>query len=120
MLLLTATLPLVLETRWNHFACGGINSDVMMKTADLMVSTGLAAAGFEYINSDDCWMLASVNRSDGGRGPQVPNPTKFPDGIEETIEHIHNAGMKVGLVRYSSRRTVGQLSSLRRFLVTFT
>eukprot|EP01043_Picozoa_sp_COSAG02_P097776 COSAG02_NODE_33976_length_491_cov_1.040816_1_plen_94_part_01 len=88
------TLLLAPVNRWNHFACGGINSDVMMKTADLMVSTGLAAAGFEYINSDDCWMLAGVNRSDGGKGPQVPNPSKFPDGIEKTIEHIHSAGLK--------------------------
>lgn len=95
------TLPLAPENRWNHFACDGINSDVMMKTADLMVSTGLAAAGFEYVNSDDCWMLAEVNRSDSGRGPQVPNPSKFPDGIEKTIEHIHSVGLKVGL--YTAR-----------------
>jgi hypothetical protein len=96
--------PLGFNT-WNHFACGGINSEVMMKTADVMVSTGLAAAGFEYINSDDCWMLAGTNRSDGGRGPQVPNPGKFPDGIEKTIEYIHKAGLKFGLYTALANKT---------------
>ena len=46
----------------------------MKQTADLMVSTGLAAAGFEYINMDDCWLTA--NRSNGGAGPQIPNPQR--------------------------------------------
>jgi alpha-galactosidase len=49
---LARTPPLGFNT-WNSFACGGINADVLIKTADLMVSSGLAAAGFEYVNMDD-------------------------------------------------------------------
>ena len=112
----------------NQFACSGLNAEVMVKTADLMVSTGLTDAGFTYINMDDvrrlpsspmpaalppahghlllllllllpmnvqCWMLA--NRSEGGVGPQVPNPSKFPDGLPVVINHVHAQGLKFGL-----------------------
>ena len=98
------TPPLGFNT-WNHFACDGISGEVMMRTADLMVSTGLHAAGFEYVNSDDCWMLAGANRSGGGTGPQVPNPSKFPGGIEKVIQHVHDAGLKFGLYTARSNRT---------------
>ena len=33
--------------------------------------------GYEYVNSDDCWMLAARD----AKGNQVPNPEKFPDGF---------------------------------------
>jgi alpha-galactosidase len=39
---------------WNHYNCN-INEAIIRKTADLMVSTGLAAKGYRYINIDDCW-----------------------------------------------------------------
>ncbi|KAF9587202.1 hypothetical protein IFM89_039591 [Coptis chinensis] len=39
---------------WNHFHCD-IEEKLIRETADAMVSTGLAAVGYEYINLDDCW-----------------------------------------------------------------
>ena len=41
---------------WNHFACN-INENLIKKTADLLVSTGLAAKGYKYLNLDDCWQV---------------------------------------------------------------
>lgn len=41
---------------WNRFGCG-INETLIKQTADLMVSTGLAAKGYKYINLDDCWQV---------------------------------------------------------------
>jgi hypothetical protein len=32
---------------WNHFGCN-INEKLIQQTADTIVSTGLAAAGYEY------------------------------------------------------------------------
>lgn len=32
---------------WNHFACN-INEKLIQQTADLLVATGLATAGYEY------------------------------------------------------------------------
>ena len=39
---------------WNKYGCD-INEDLIRKTADAMVATGLLAAGYEYLNMDDCW-----------------------------------------------------------------
>jgi len=41
---------------WNHFGCN-INENLIKQTADLMVSSGLAAKGYKYINLDDCWQV---------------------------------------------------------------
>jgi alpha-galactosidase len=32
---------------WNHFGCN-INEKLIQQTADVIVSTGLAAAGYQY------------------------------------------------------------------------
>lgn len=47
-----------------------------MDTAAAMNASGLRAAGYTYVNSDDCWMLATRDAN----GNQVANPDKFPDG----------------------------------------
>ena len=42
---------------WNRFGCN-INEDLIKKTADLLISTGLAGKGYKYVNLDDCWQLS--------------------------------------------------------------
>jgi alpha-galactosidase len=39
---------------WNRFACD-INETLIQETANELVSTGLAAAGYIFLNLDDCW-----------------------------------------------------------------
>lgn len=41
---------------WNHFGCK-IDEQLIKKTADLLVSTGLAKKGYKYLNLDDCWQV---------------------------------------------------------------
>ena len=41
---------------WNKFHCD-INETLIKETVDLLVSTGLAAKGYKYVNLDDCWQL---------------------------------------------------------------
>ena len=41
---------------WNKYGCK-INETLIKKTADLLVSTGLSAKGYRYLNLDDCWQL---------------------------------------------------------------
>ena len=65
-----------------------------------MVQTGLKAAGYTYINSDDCWLLSERDAN----GNVQPDPDKFPastGGINGTIAYIHSLGMKAGL--YTAR-----------------
>ena len=45
---------------WNKFGCS-VNATILTTTADLMVSTGLRDAGYEYVNSDD-WYGLSYHR----------------------------------------------------------
>jgi len=90
--------PLGFNT-WNKFGCSGISGAVLTGTADAFVELGLKDAGYEYINSDDCWM--DQNRSDGGAGPQVPQAAKFPQGMRAVADYIHAKGLKLGL--YTAR-----------------
>lgn len=39
---------------WNKFGCN-INDALIRATVDAMVSSGMQAAGYQYINIDDCW-----------------------------------------------------------------
>eukprot|EP01079_Euglenida_sp_SAG-EU17-18_P002476 gene2476-3232_t len=54
--------------------------------------------------SDDCWMgLARSPSANGtaGAGPQVPNASKFPQGMRAVADYIHSKGLKIGL--YTAR-----------------
>ena len=57
-------LPQLGWNSWNHFGCGVTEKDVM-GTADSFVSTGMKAAGYQYVNVDDCWM--AMNRTADGK-----------------------------------------------------
>ena len=39
---------------WNHFACQVTGADVR-SAADAIASNGMKAAGYIYVNIDDCW-----------------------------------------------------------------
>ena len=76
---------------WNKFACN-INETLIYNTIDSIISTGLAAAGYTYINLDDCWQL-SRNED----GVIQPDPNKFPNGIKPLVDYAHKKGLKFGL-----------------------
>src|SRR5690606_5163533 len=39
---------------WNHYGCN-IDEQLIKRTADALVSSGLRDAGYVYVNLDDCW-----------------------------------------------------------------
>jgi Alpha-galactosidase len=73
-------------------------------TADAMKNSGLAGAGYQYINVDDFWYQCP-----GNQGPNVDeygrwviDTTKFPNagstsGIQAVADYIHKDGLKFGL-----------------------
>src|SRR4051795_6481329 len=69
---------------WNAFGCN-VSEQLVKQTAQYLVSSGLKAAGYQYVNIDDCWMTGS--RDSGGH--LVPDPAKFPDGIAGTATYVH-------------------------------
>ncbi|KAI3858292.1 hypothetical protein MKW92_045087 [Papaver armeniacum] len=77
---------------WNHFQCN-IEEKLIRETADAMVSTGLAAVGYNYINLDDCW--GELNRD--SQGNLVPKASAFPSGIKALADYVHSKGLKLGI-----------------------
>jgi len=77
---------------WNHFACN-VNETVVFETATALVSTGLAAKGYNYVNLDDCW--AALQRD--GNGNLQARSTTFPSGIKALADHVHSKGLKLGI-----------------------
>lgn len=94
---LAATPPMGWNS-WNKFACD-INEQLIRETADAMVSSGMKAAGYEYVNLDDCW--AEKNRTADGK--YEPHRTRFPSGIKALADYVHGKGLKLGI--YTSAGT---------------
>ena len=54
---LAATPPMGWNS-WNKFGCK-ISESLLKEMADAMCSSGMKAAGYEYIVIDDCWLPVS-------------------------------------------------------------
>nr|ACG38718.1 alpha-galactosidase precursor [Zea mays] len=95
---------------WNHFQCD-INEAVVRSTADALVATGLAKAGYTYVNLDDCW-ADSERTKEVARvllrdlvGYMVANPKTFPSGIKALADYVHSKGLKLGIYSSAGTRT---------------
>jgi len=77
---------------WYEFGCG-INEQIVEQTAQAIVSSGLAADGYQYVNLDDCWMAPQRD----GNGNLQANPATFPDGIASLASFVHALGLKLGI-----------------------
>ncbi|MEU7874673.1 cellulose binding domain-containing protein [Dactylosporangium sp. NPDC049140] len=80
---------------WNTFGCN-VSDGLIRETADAMVSSGMAAAGYQYVNIDDCWS----ERSRDAGGNLVADRAKFPNGMKALADYLHGKGLKLGI--YSS------------------
>jgi hypothetical protein len=81
----------------------------MEAQADAMVSNGLAAAGYQYINLDDFYYTyPATNPSTQGMnvdeyGRWVTDPAAFPpgpngeDGLKVLADYVHSKGLKFGV-----------------------
>ena len=85
---------------WNTFATN-IDEKLVKETADIMVSSGMAAAGYNYIVLDDGWMTKERDAN----GDLVPDPVKFPNGMKAVIDYVHNKGLKFGLYNCAGTQT---------------
>ncbi|RSO35177.1 alpha-galactosidase [Streptomyces sp. WAC 06725] len=85
---------------WNSTHCGADFNEAMIKgIADLFVEKGLKAAGYEYVNLDDCW----AQKDRDANGKLVPDTTRFPNGIKAVADYVHSKGLKLGI--YTSAGT---------------
>ncbi len=81
---------------WNAYGCS-VSESLIKSTALAMHNDGMQAAGYQYVNIDDCWMQPS--RAANGAGQLVPNPAKFPDGISGTAAYVHSLGLQARHLR---------------------
>jgi alpha-galactosidase len=85
---------------WNAFGCG-VSEQLIEQTADAMVANGMKAAGYQYVNIDDCWALPQRDAN----GDLVADPVKFPDGIKAVADYVHHDGLKLGIYEDSGTMT---------------
>ncbi len=76
---------------WNKFGCN-VSDKLIREMADAMVSSGMQAAGYQYVNIDDCWQV-----SRDASGTIVADPTRFPSGIKALADYVHSKGLKLGI-----------------------
>lgn len=85
---------------WNTFY-DQYDEKLIMEIADAMVQEGLADCGYRYLILDDCW----AKRERDGNGNLVPDPEKFPHGIEPVIDYVHGKGLLFGIYGCCGVRT---------------
>jgi alpha-galactosidase len=85
---------------WNVFQTR-INEKMIKKIADVMVSSGMKKAGYQYLVLDDGWM--SMERDKNGN--LVADPVKFPHGMKALADYVHAKGLKFGLYNCAGTKT---------------
>jgi alpha-galactosidase len=60
---------------WNHYHCS-VNEAILRNISKLFQATGVAAAGYAYVNIDDCWQAQLRDNN----GTLQPDSRIFPSG----------------------------------------
>jgi len=76
---------------WNKFGCK-VSEQLIRETADALVSSGMKAVGYQYVNIDDCWQVSRDAHEN-----IVPDQIKFPSGIKALADYVHSKGLKLGI-----------------------
>ncbi|HXN94444.1 MAG TPA: glycoside hydrolase family 27 protein [Candidatus Acidoferrales bacterium] len=76
---------------WNKFGCN-VSDKLIREMADAVVSSGMQAAGYQFVNIDDCWQV-----SRDASGTIVADPARFPSGIKALADYVHGKGLKLGI-----------------------
>ena len=69
---------------WNFYHCN-IDENTVKAIVDAIAGGPLKAAGYEYVNIDDCWQVE--RRPDG---TIQPDPVRFPSGMKALADYAHS------------------------------
>ncbi|MGB8490825.1 MAG: alpha-galactosidase [Bacteroidales bacterium] len=86
---------------WNQYGVK-IDENLIKMQADAMASSGLAAAGFRYINIDDGFFNGRYSDGD-----LRIDSVKFPHGMKYLVDYIHSKGLKAGFYSEAGENTCG-------------
>jgi hypothetical protein len=87
---------------WNSFAAV-INYNVIKAQADAMASSGLMAAGYQYVNIDEGWWQGTRD----GSGNITITTSDWPGGMQAIADYIHGLGLKAGIYSDAGRDGCG-------------
>ena len=93
--------PLMGWASWNCFRTN-ISEEKLKRQFDALVSTGLAACGYVYANTDDGFF--------GGRGEDGRlrfHKERFPNGIKVLADYAHSLGLKAGIYSEAGATSCG-------------
>jgi alpha-galactosidase len=89
---------------WNHWYIHyiDITDKLMRQAADVMVKSGMADYGYQYVNIDDCWMNIPKYKDPNRVGPLRDSqgnilPNKYFPDMKGLTDYIHSLGLKAGL-----------------------
>ncbi len=89
---------------WNHWYAhyDRITDPMMREAADIMIASGMADVGYQYVNIDDCWMNAPKHNDPMRVGPLRDSlgrilPNKYFPDMKALADAIHGKGLKAGL-----------------------
>lgn len=95
----TARTPPMGWNSWNHFGCH-VTDAIIREQAKAMATTGMKAAGYRYVNIDDCW--EGKRDADGFIHPNA----NFPD-MKALADYVHSLGLKLGIYSSPGPKTCG-------------
>ncbi len=101
------TLALTPTMGWNHWYTyyHRISDKIVREAADAMIASGMADAGYQYVNLDDGWAVTPGSKDAETGGPtrdadgNIRPNKRFPD-MKALTAYIHSKGLKAGI--YSS------------------
>ncbi|MFK0195131.1 ricin-type beta-trefoil lectin domain protein [Kitasatospora sp. NPDC090308] len=92
------TYPGVNPHSWSSW----LNEDHILQQANALVSTGLASAGYTFVNIDAAW-YADIDRNPhfDAYGRIDQDTTRFPDPMATVVDKVHALGLKMGVYDYA-------------------
>ncbi|MGD9556858.1 MAG: putative Ig domain-containing protein [Mangrovibacterium sp.] len=112
-----AKLALTPPMGWNHWYAhyDRVTDQMMREAADILISSGMADVGYQYVNIDDCWMNSPKHNDPKRVGPlrdeqgnMIPN-SYFPD-MNALTDYIHSKGLKAGIYTSPGPLTCGKFA----------
>jgi len=99
----SSKMPMMGWASWNKYY-EDITEAAVKKQADAIVSSGLAAIGYNYINIDDGFFNGRA-----ADGTLLLNTTRFPNGFKPVVDYIHAKGLKAGFYSDAGANTCAQM-----------
>jgi alpha-galactosidase len=96
-------LSLTPQMGWNSWYThyGRVTDKVIREAADVMISSGMADFGYEFVSIDDCWARQADSKNPRHRGEArdasgtILTNEDFPD-MKALTDYIHSKGLKAG------------------------